>query len=475
MKALLRQTKLNKYVPFVLVISFTVLYASMSLLRHWHFGSSGYDLGIFDQAIWHYSNFETPASTIRGVSNLWGDHFHPILLLLAPLGWVFHGAEGLLIIQALLFALSSLPVYWFVKKRLGGVGALLITLSYLLFWGMQNAVAFDFHEIAFAVPLIACAIYFIDVKNWTCYWVSIGLLLLTKEDLSILVVFFGIFLMAKKYWKAGIISATVGLAWFFLATKLFIPVFAGSGGAYAYWTYSGIGPSPVGAIKNSVLNPLLIPRTIINSRLKLKTAWFIFNPFLLAPFFSPLIILAIPLILERFLSTNIIYWVTDFHYTATISPILAMAAGDSLYSLKKALPLLKPIRRWQGTIIILLAAFVLANNFRLAPKFPLWALHRLQYWNLSESDKAGRSALSLIPKTSSVAAQDGITPHLTHRDRIYSINGNEPSTDFIIVCTCVSPWPLADQAQIEKIVKKKLEHSYQVIYSKSGWRVLKRG
>lgn len=48
------------------------------LFRHWQFGSSAFDLGIFDQAVWHLSRFEAPASTISGFTNILGDHFHPV-------------------------------------------------------------------------------------------------------------------------------------------------------------------------------------------------------------------------------------------------------------------------------------------------------------------------------------------------------------------------------------------------------------
>ena len=57
-------------------------YSAYALLKHWHFDSS-YDLAIYDQAIWHLSRFERPASSIRSLPNVFGDHFHPIIALFA--------------------------------------------------------------------------------------------------------------------------------------------------------------------------------------------------------------------------------------------------------------------------------------------------------------------------------------------------------------------------------------------------------
>jgi uncharacterized membrane protein len=52
--------------PLLLIAAiFAVVYSVLGLFRHWHFGS-GYDLAIFDQAVWHMSRFEAPASTVSG-------------------------------------------------------------------------------------------------------------------------------------------------------------------------------------------------------------------------------------------------------------------------------------------------------------------------------------------------------------------------------------------------------------------------
>ena len=45
----------------------------IGLVRHCHFGSNAYDLGIADQMVWHLSRFESPASTIHGLSNMFSD------------------------------------------------------------------------------------------------------------------------------------------------------------------------------------------------------------------------------------------------------------------------------------------------------------------------------------------------------------------------------------------------------------------
>jgi len=124
---------------WLFVLALTIVYSSLSILRHWHFASTAYDLGIFDQAIWQYSRFGPPYNTVRlhlFQDNLLGDHFHPIIILLAPLYWFTDKVEALLVAQALLFAVAIVPIFLFTEKRLGKVAAYLFCISYSIFWGI---------------------------------------------------------------------------------------------------------------------------------------------------------------------------------------------------------------------------------------------------------------------------------------------------------------------------------------------------
>src|SRR5262245_40139394 len=105
-----------------LVAAFAAGYSAFGLIRHWRFESS-YDLAIFDQAVWHLSRFQAPASSIRGYSNLLGDHFSPILALFAPLYWIAAVPETLIVAQAILLALSIVPLHAFARPCAASRGA----------------------------------------------------------------------------------------------------------------------------------------------------------------------------------------------------------------------------------------------------------------------------------------------------------------------------------------------------------------
>src|ERR1039457_3481171 len=65
---------------------------------------------------------------------------------------------ALLVVQALLTAVSVVPVSRAAAARLGTGAGRLIGAAYGLSWGLQQMIYFDFHEIAFAVPLLACSL-----------------------------------------------------------------------------------------------------------------------------------------------------------------------------------------------------------------------------------------------------------------------------------------------------------------------------
>jgi uncharacterized membrane protein len=118
-----------------LVVAFAAAYALVGLFKHWHFDSSAYDLGIFDQVIWRLSRFDAPTSSLKGGLNIFGDHFHPIIALLAPVYWIAPRVEALIVAQSVLLAASIVPVFAFARRRLPAGQSVAIAIVYALFLG----------------------------------------------------------------------------------------------------------------------------------------------------------------------------------------------------------------------------------------------------------------------------------------------------------------------------------------------------
>src|SRR3989344_6995323 len=131
--------------PFLLFILFFLIFSANTINRHLTFNSHAFDLGIYTQAIYLYSQGQLAFSTLKDMILL-ADHFGPILILLSPVYKIFPNPITLLIIQSLFVSLSGIPIYLIALDRLKNSNlAFVITLSYLTSVGILNAVGFDFH------------------------------------------------------------------------------------------------------------------------------------------------------------------------------------------------------------------------------------------------------------------------------------------------------------------------------------------
>lgn len=447
---------------------FLVIYSTVAITRHNIFASHAFDLGIFDQAVWNLSKFQAPASTIRGFTNIFGDHFHPIIILAVPLYWLISDVRVLLVLQVALFVLAALPIYWIAYKRFGKFVALLWVCAYLLFWGVQSTVLYDFHEIVFAVPIVSFALYYILDKRFSQSIPFILSLLLVKEDMPFLVIAFGLLMAIYKEWRYAIALLTAGVAWFLLVSKLVLPILSGNT-SYYYWRYGELGNNLESSIKTVLLKPWLVVYLFFLPIIKTKTLLLSFLPFLGLAVFSPLVILALPLFAARFLSTEQTYWSTNFHYTAVLAPILISASLDALDRFQKRFSMQKPI-----IIGISILVLVINIGIMLLPSSDLRQLVT-QYTN-SESKLVGSTeAFITIPPQASVIAQDVIAPHLTHRDKIYdfSPNGIKHQVDYIIVNPSLPFYPMTPEL-FTTTINQLPDKGYKIIYDYNNWMVYKR-
>ena len=355
-------------------------------------------------------------------------------------------------------------VYLAAKQQLRAWPALGIANAYALFWGIQQMVFFDFHEIAFAVPLIAWALFALQKQFWALYAFCCLGLLFTKEDVSLLVAAFGILLIARRQWWPGVTSVLVGLTWFEVVTRILIPHFAG--GQYAHWTYDQFGPDAVSAASKAITHPIFTIHELFSPRTKLKTVWYLFHPWLLLPFLSPLTWLTVPLIAARFFGQVPAWCTTGFHYNASIAPILAVATADGLRRLSGWFP--KRITAIQngGALAIITVAVVTLHSF------PLNNLFHLKYYQLSQSERTGMQAVQLIPAKAPVTAQGSIISHLSERDRIETLDHGASGLAYLITSETTGTYPLPDSTVVKQVLQETLaKHHYERIFNHGGWSV----
>lgn len=404
---------------FLLIVA--AIYSFMSIHIHNKFMTFGLDLGYFDEAIWKISKFKFPYS---GAGCIWllEDHFQLFLFILAPLYWLWENVAVILIAQSFAMVFAGLPLYLLAKDvTKNKLFSFSIVFAYLFFMGTQFAILNEFHQVTFAPLFICIAYYALKIKRSTLYWFSILMLLLIKEDLSLLVAAIGIGLIfSKKQKSLGIATAFIGISLFFFLTYYFMPLISFKG-VYAHFHLGSIGETPKDVIINILKNPKLLITTLTTPLIKIKTLFQSLISFGFIPIFTPLIYL-FPLIedfLVRFIYSGPQYtkWGLVNHHAAVGSMLLSIT---SIYGANKLLSILSRKKNIKGVynhLGVLLIIFSVAAN--IVFHGPINSLLKRQFYEEEEWIKHNREVIAKVPNDAFVSAQNNLLPHLTHRDKIY--------------------------------------------------------
>ncbi|MFF7635786.1 DUF2079 domain-containing protein [Kitasatospora sp. NPDC008050] len=386
--------------PYLLATLFFGAYGALSVAKHLQLRTNGYDLGIFEQAVRAYSELRAPVSELKGAGfNLLGDHFHPILITLAPFYRLFPSPVTLLVAQAALLAVSVVPVTRLAIRTTTPLLGTGIGLAYGLSWGLQKAVAFDFHEIAFAVPLLAFCLERLARRQWRAATAYALPLVLVKEDLPITLAAIGLYILLNGRRRLGAAVVAFGVLSGLLIVLVLIPAL-NPHGQYDYLTSTS--PDSDGPLAR-----LLLPQV------KLDTLIALFVPTAFLALRSPLVLLVVPTLAWRFWSTNPAFWGQDYHYSAVLMPIVFLAFADALGRLRDR-------RLVQPRIIASAVAVSVSVSLLLLPGLPLSELTG-PAWKPSPWAGPAREVMAAVPDNAQIGVVNSLAAQLTDRAHVYRL------------------------------------------------------
>ncbi len=327
--------------PLGLALAATTLYGWLSMLQWDSFFFPSWDLGIFAEAVKEYAHFNAPIVPIKGDNfNLLGDHFHPVLALLAPLWWLWPSPAMLLWAQAAMFGASAYPLTRIAMAKLGPRLGMLAGAGYAFSFGLQGSQNVQFHEYAFAVLFVAFGLAAFLENRPKAALVWIGALVFVKEDLGLTVMMLGLAmawmwrtpgpnagspsekirrviakLASEKKPRAALLLTVWGLVWFGLATWVILPALSPAS-AYVYTENF----API----THVFTPLV----------KWQTA-LMFVAFMgLVGVTSPLALGLLPTFAWRYLGAVEHYWTWQWHYNSFLMAIAFAALLATLPHVK---------------------------------------------------------------------------------------------------------------------------------------------
>ena len=487
------------WLPAVIACAVAALYISFSLAQWRTLSDPSWDLAIFTEAAQAYSRFEAPIVSIKGPGyNLLGDHFHPILMLLGPIFRFFPSAFTLLIVQDLLIAASVLPIARLAQRLLGRGGAVLVGLAYGLGWGLQGAVAAQFHEVCVAVPLLACAGAAFVERRWGACMAWLAPIILVKEDLGLTVFVAGLALAWRRRGEdrsgmlASLAYALFGIVAFVVTVKLFLPAMNPAG----TWAYSldgsatGAGTAMAGATAArevpSLWQILAVPSVKIVTLVVLLAGAGVVGAR------SPWFTLVLPTLAWRFAgSVDAYYQWSSWHYNAVLVPIAACALLDVIAGWLAPADLPAglaaavetdadcanpaPASSGRRRALAWAAACVPAISLALtATSLPLWKLP-----TLTDSPRldAAQGAINAVPVGASVETDTTLLARLVPGRDVYWVGttvGMDAPPEYVVVDRQSYAWGGAEVDAESWASAAHPGHTYETIYSAQGFRVARR-
>jgi uncharacterized membrane protein len=447
-------------------------------LRDWRaMEAPSWDLAIFTQAIKGYANFGAPIVDIKGPGSVQlGDHFSPLLVLFAPAYRLFPSPATLLVAQCLLVAVSAAPIAGLARRLIGPEAALCLATAYVLSWGLQTGVKSQFHEYCLAAPLLAMALVWLVEGHWrAAAWCS-ALLIGVKEDLGFTACAIGCLMIVlasppsegragrafARWWarlrsrgpapgaqdpparaahvgkvaertggvivppdgrRVGVWLAAGSLVAALLVLAVVVPLFSQAG----QWEYWSRLPEPEGSLWARI-GSVFVPAE------KWRTLGLLVAVVAGVALFSPISLLALPTLAWRFTSPNESYWVTDWHYSMILMPIVFIAAVAVLGRWWRA-P--RALMRWPARAA---PVAMLAVAVALIPSFPLGSLLRPGAFDLPEKVVAAEPVLALIPPGTSVASDYGLISRLAADRTVYWLGQDLGSIapDYVLIDSLAS-------------------------------------
>lgn len=407
----------------------TIAYITLAATQWGRYQSPSWDLGIFTQIIQQYAGFNPPIVHIKGADyNILGDHFHPILVLLAPVYALFPSAFTLMACQALLLGISAFFVAKAADLLLGRVGGWLIGLAYAFCWGVQQAAVVQFHEVAMGAPILAIGLWLLVRQNPIAATIWFSLLVFVKEDLGLTVLMLGVVLgLRTKQWLLGALLSAWGLLWFVLAMFVILPAL-NPRGQYDYAdnvSLSDVLTDPIGTLAEILTNEQKMATVLL---LLACTGFLCLR--------SHLALALLPTLGWRFLSGNEGHWGQTWHYSLMLMPIAYVAAADGIAKLQDSrFAFFRGYAR-HGAAVVLTFAVAISNQL------PLWELTKPQTWEFDTPRQHAAAALiERVPEGAVVESDSSLMNHLVDDHDVYFIGqqGN-PAPDYLVVDNLNGGW-----------------------------------
>ena len=518
------------------------MWAWLAIARHESFGSNAFDLGYVTQTLWNTANGHPfRFTTLEGVPfspddifdpyylrrphSLLAFHVEPILLLIAPLFFLWPDPRLLLVLQSATLAAGALAAAALAQRRLNSPTAgRVFGLAFLLSPTIAAAALSDFHTVALGSTLLMTTILLFAAGRTKLALIAALLTAIAREDTAVAVSMLGLYLLLRsilsrtkssrsvsaemppdgqstretpdraaqttdpldRQRRPGLILFAGAGLWGLVSFGLIIPFFNGTisilldnaeaPGSMFWSRYSWLGKDPFDALGNIVTNPGELLSWLVQADVLEYLLTIGLNGGIVALMAPGALLIAVPAVLQNALSS--FEWMRSggAHYSVLIVPITILAAVEGCRRLFTLVDRIGSPRRnlligiARGVILASVLASAFANHIWLGAP-PL--VGGLSWPAPNTRDNMVREALAHVPPNAAISATSSIYPHLSTRAKAYWFPAIQDA-EFVVIDVTGSAHPLEPVSLNERVGRLLNHRRYRIETVAPGVVVLAR-
>jgi len=427
----------------ILALAFVAVFFWLTSRQYRTFDLVAPDVARFSQAIWNTLRGRFLYSSIVGRSIL-SYHFSPFMALLAPLYLIWEDVRILFLAQTVAIAATGLILHRLVRREHAALAPWFL-LAFYLNPALHEVALHELRRVTFAMPFLALAVYGLHTRRYRLMTAGLFVALLCKEDIALIVVMVGIYLLLfRRVWGWGLALVAGGVAWGIGTTVWVIPAFSPAGSYPQMRYYAQWGGSPVDVLVAMVQRPGEVLARLFDAG-ALKSLGRIFLPLGLAlPLLAADVVLpVVPSAAFTMLSSSDRMHRLEDWYMAPFLPFLAGALAIAATRLPRP-----DARRYVWSLL-----FSALAGFLLFSKAPLGRSFDANRYRMSTHQQLAAEVVEAVPPSAAVLAQDAFLTHLTLRESVY-----------------LFPW-VREERPVEVYVLDRHLPSYPLSNEEIGWEI----
>ena len=467
----------------LMVGSYFLFFATLTVQRHEAFQSTAFDLGIYNQALWNTAHGAFLRSTNEpGFNMLLADHFQPTLLLFVIFYLIHAGPATLLVSQTAILALGALPAYALATRMARPrvtrpeVVGLVFAAVYLLSPALEQANLFDFHPMTLAASFLLYAFYFLRTRRRRLFLLFVILTIGCKEVLPLVGLLLGVYVfLFERERRLGLVTAGLSLLWLYAGLFLIIPHFNVRGQSqYFALHYGQWGNTPFEMARTLLTEPGALWKSL-SAAPKPAYLWTLLAPWALTPLAGlPALLPSLPILAVNLLSATGLMHDPDLllHYAAPLIPVLFIASLDGMAWLADR----AASRAWPRERVVYLLTLVVLSATLLAHRqggeTPLAAGFR---WpEITPHRQAAQALFAQVLPNEALSASDRLNPHVSGRNTLYVFPRLEDAGTVLYDMTPTNV-PLISRDEYDFVQRLIREEGFGVVDGRDGILLLRKG